>query len=293
MANEKYKLIGFKNRDANLMVLASGKHVSYPLDDILNTEVADDLSPAEVKEICRKLYAQKGFQGAYDIKERKESYWITFTVIVAILSAVFTLSNITGIKPIHISGSFIVPFAIFLYPVSFILVDILNEFYGLRYARIAIVISTVVNALLLATINLSSYAPTISAWSTMNESYKSVVLSINAVFLASMLAYFVSENVNAYLLQKIKHLTESKWLFVRVFLSTFFASLIDSAIFIFMAFSGVLSHDILISMFICQVIVKILYAVIGIGPIYLCRSLFNKYIIGGFQSTNSLNLQSS
>ncbi len=268
------------------MILASGKHASYPLEDILNTEVADDLSPREIKEICRKLYTPKGFQGSYDIKDRKESYWLTFTVIIAILSAVFTLSNITGVKPIQLSDGFIIPFAIFLYPISFILVDMLNEFYGLRYARMAILISTVINALMLIVLNFSSYAPTITGWDTMNQSYKVIVHSINSVFLASMLSYFVSENVNAYLLQKIKYLTNAKLLFVRVFFSTFFASIIDSAIFIFMAFSGVLSHDVLMSMFICQVIVKTTYAIFGIGPIYFCRSLFTKYILGNTTHAN-------
>lgn len=191
---------------------------------------------------------------------------------------------------------FIVPFAIFLYPVSFILVDILNEFYGLRYARMAIVISALINALLLVILNFSSYAPTIDGWGAMNKSYETIVHSINSVFMASMLSYFISENVNAYLLHKIKQLTQSKWLFIRVFCSTFFASLIDSALFIFIAFSGVLDHEILVTMFVCQVIVKTLYAVFGIGPIYAARALFNRYILGGAEaptSSTKLNLQQS
>ncbi|ASA55727.1 queuosine precursor transporter [Vibrio gazogenes] len=282
MQNRKYKLIGFSRHPehvANVMVLATGKQLSIPLTEIFNSTVAEDLSPIETKEICRKLYSAEGFQGAYDIQDRKESYWITFAVIATILSAVFILSNITGVKPIEIANSgFIVPFAIFLYPISFILVDILNEFYGLRMARAAILLSTVTNAFLLLMLNLSGYAPTISDWQAVNESYQSIIHSINSVFLASMIAYFVSENVNAYLLQKIKQLTNGRRLVVRVFFSTFFASLIDSAIFIYLAFSHILSPTVLWSMFICQVVVKSIYAIVGVGPIYGARALFNKYI---------------
>ncbi|MEI8633957.1 queuosine precursor transporter [Vibrio sp. PP-XX7] len=167
----------------------------------------------------------------------------------------------------------------FLYPLSFVLVDVLNEFYGLRMARVSIVLSTLTNTFLLMMLNLSSYTPTISEWEMTNQSCQSIVNSINSVFLASMIAYFLSENVNAYLLQKIKQLTNGEWLIVRVFFSTFFASLIDSAIFIYLAFKDILSTDVLISMFVCQVIVKTVYAFVGIGPIYTARALFNKYIM--------------
>ncbi|SHO54501.1 queuosine precursor transporter [Vibrio quintilis] len=283
MHNKKYKLIGFSKHPeqvANVMVLATGKQLSIPLAEIFNTTVADDLNHTETKEVCRKLYSSKGFKGAYEIKERKEIYWITFAMITTMLSALFTLSNISGVKPIEVGSGFVVPFAIFLYPISFVLVDILNEFYGLRMARTAIVLSTVINICFLMLLNLSRYAPTISEWETMNESYKLIVDGINSVFVASILSYFISENINAYLLQKIKLLTNGERLIIRVFFSTFFASLFDSAIFVYLAFHSVLSTSVMFNMFLCQVLVKSVYAIAGIGPIYGVRKIFNKYING-------------
>ena len=282
MFNKKYKLIGFNGAPemmASVMIRGTGKVVNMPAKDLISSEVADDLNRNELVEVCKKVYSKSSFEGAYELEDRHESYWMSYSFLVLCLCSLFTLSNITGIKPVEIFNTgLIVPAAIFLYPISFIFVDILNEYFGLKLARKAIIQSTVVNAGILVLLYLSTTIPSIGPWQAMDEQYTSLVTSMTSVFLASLSSYFISENINAYVLNKIKIATQSRWLAIRVIASTSIASVVDSALFISIAFFNVLPNDVLFVMFLSQVTIKILYALFSVAPIYFARKLFSRLI---------------
>ncbi|MFW7526191.1 queuosine precursor transporter [Vibrio ostreicida] len=282
MFNQKYKLIGFNESPqllARVMIKGTGKVADIPAQELLNSEVADDLNRNELVEVCKKAYSNNRFEGAYELEDRRETYWVSYSLLVLCLCSLFTLSNIMGIKPIEVFDTgMIVPAAIFLYPLSFIFVDILNEFFGLRLARKAIIQSTVVNAGILLFLYSSTLIPSIESWQVMNVQYTTLVGSMVSVFVASLSSYFISENINAYVLNKIKLVTNSKWLAVRVIASTSIASVIDSALFIGIAFYTVLPNEVLWVMFVSQVSIKVMYALISVGPIYYARKLFSRLI---------------
>nr|WP_253822814.1 queuosine precursor transporter [Vibrio coralliilyticus] len=264
---------------ASVMIRGTGKVVNMPAKDLISSEVADDLNRNELVEVCKKVYSKSSFEGAYELEDRHESYWMSYSFLVLCLCSLFTLSNITGIKPVEIFNTgLIVPAAIFLYPISFIFVDILNEYFGLKLARKAIIQSTVVNAGILVLLYLSTTIPSIGPWQAMDEQYTSLVTSMTSVFLASLSSYFISENINAYVLNKIKIATQSRWLAIRVIASTSIASVVDSALFISIAFFNVLPNDVLFVMFLSQVSIKILYALFSVAPIYFARKLFSRLI---------------
>ena len=146
MANDTYKLIGFEEegRSVNLMIKGTGKVLSMGVEEILRSKIIEKLEANEVKEICKKAYGKnapnrcKEDQKETKREEHNEGYWLIYAFISAALCSLFILSNVVGVKPISISFfslEMIVPIAIFIYPISFILVDILNEFYGLKLAR--------------------------------------------------------------------------------------------------------------------------------------------------------------
>lgn len=277
MANDMYKLIGFtkEGNHVNIMIKGTGKCVEMSLEEVLKSKIFEQLKPKEVQEICKKAYGGKDIECYRE--EHNEGYWLVYLLISAILCSLFTLSNIVGIKPIllsFLSFEMIVPSAIFVYPISFILVDILNEFYGLRLARNSILLSTLVNVLFVFLLYLSTLVPSIDSWIGLNIEYGNIINSITSVFFASIISYYVSENINAYTLNKIKELTNSKWLVLRVLVSTTLAAIIDSILFILIAFYSTLPNGVLYTMIVSQVLFKLLYAIVGVGPIYLSRKAF-------------------
>ena len=279
--NKKYKLLGFSRAEtikANIMVLATGKHINIGLQELENSIITDDFNRHELKALYRRLYGDANTVTSYDLADRHERSWYAYVMISVAMSVIYILCTISGIKAIQISLiNFVVPPAIFFYPLTFIFVDILNEFFGLRMARRTILISFISNILFVTGLWATSLLPGLNEWD-LNQPYSEFVDSITAVLFASSCAYLISENINSLLLCKIKKLTNSRFLFIRVITSTAVASAIDSIIFCTLAFYNILSIETINTMIISQIIIKLAYAVIGVGPIYAFRELFRRYI---------------
>jgi len=280
--NQIYKLLGFSRSfdavRANVMILSTGKRVSIPLSELETSEISEDLNRNELREVYRRMYAGENTVTAYDMKDRRDRSWFAYMIIALSLSVIYIFCTVTGVKPVNIPWlHMIVPPAVFLYPLTFILVDILNEFYGLRLARRAIIFSFIANILFVLGLMVTAALPGLQEW-RLGAAWSEIVDSIAAVLIASSMAYIVSENVNSWLLCKIKALMQSRYLFVRVIASSTVAAALDSIIFCTLAFYNTLSADVIKSIIISQFLIKMVYAIAGTGPIYGTRALFRKYI---------------
>ncbi|QLH64543.1 queuosine precursor transporter [Serratia symbiotica] len=279
--NERFKLLGFDpvtNR-IKIMIKNTGRIMSANFYDIRNTDVMDDLSRDEVEAIYRKAYSSgQQVDTQYDITSRPERQWILYSLFCLIITVCYIFSNISAVKPVFFSGlGVLVTPGVFVYPLTFLIVDLLNEFYGFKLARRAIYMCVCSNALLLLLLSLSLSLPVLPEW-IFNSSYKNLVTQIQSAFIASTLAFFCSELANSYTLIKIKKLTKSKYLYVRLISSTFVASVLDSIIFCFIAFYGVMEQGQILQIICVQIAVKLIYALINVFPAYGARYLFNRYL---------------
>lgn len=278
--NSRYKLLGFDNHKSRVivMVVATGKVIKVKLSELISSEVMDNFNPAEVKTIHKKLYSQEGSVTAYDFKDRHERSWMIYVVLNLLLFTLYIFTSIAATKPIFLEwpGIVVTPGA-FLYPLTFLIVDVLNESYGLRLARRAIFFAFVSNALIIAMLSVTTYLPGLSDWK-LDEPYNQVIGHLSSVLIASLISFLVSEYVNTYLLCKIKELTNSRFLFLRVFLSTFIAVIIDSFLFCFLAFYGVMETSVILDMIVIQILIKVSFAFFNVFPAYGMRALLNKYM---------------
>ncbi|MEG3132844.1 queuosine precursor transporter [Rouxiella sp. T17] len=280
-SNTKYKLLGFNRNDeisANVMVLSTGKHINLKLKELDNSEISEDFNRHELKALYHRLYSDSQTITSYELGDRHERSWYAYLIITLFLSVICILCTVSGVKPIRLAGvDFVVPTGIFFYPLTFILIDILNEFYGLRMARRTILLSFIANLIFVTGLWATSLMPALAEWG-LESAYKEFVNSIVSVLIASSASYLVSENVNSWLLCKIKELTNSRYLFIRVITSTVVASVIDSILFCTLAFYNVLSFEIIKTMIFSQFVIKLAYSILGVGPIYATRKLFRVYI---------------
>ena len=278
--NSRYKLLGFDNHKSRVivMVVATGKVIKVKLSELISSEVMDNFNPVEVKTIHKKLYSQEGSVTAYDFKDRHERSWMIYVVLNLLLFTLYIFTSIAATKPIFLEwpGIVVTPGA-FLYPLTFLIVDVLNESYGLRLARRAIFFAFVSNALIIAMLSVTTYLPGLSDWK-LDEPYNQVIGHLASVLIASLISFLVSEYVNTYLLCKIKELTNSRFLFLRVFLSTFIAVIIDSFLFCFLAFYGVMETSVILDMIVIQILIKVSFAFFNVFPAYGMRALLNKYM---------------
>ncbi|CAI8870623.1 queuosine precursor transporter [Pseudomonas sp. IT-P253] len=278
--NSKYKLLGFENNKnlAIIMVISTGKVIKITLSELLKNEILDNLNKAEIKSIYRKFYSRGTALTAYEVNDRHEGAWVIFVTLNLILFSLYVFSNFATPKLFYLEQfNVVVTPGLFLYPLTFLIVDLLNEFYGFRLARKAILFSFASNALIFILLNATSHLPGLPGWK-LDTPYGELTSHISSVLVASSVSFLFSEHVNSYLLCKIKELTNSRFLFLRVFFSTFFAVIIDSFLFCFIAFYGTMKNSDILHIVYIQIAIKMCFAIFNILPAYGARSLFKRYI---------------
>lgn len=278
--NSKYKLLGFENNKnlAVIMIVSTGKVIKVKLGEVLKSEILDNLNKAEIKNIYRKFYSRGDVLTAYEIADRHERSWVLYVVLNLLLFTLYIFANIAAAKLVYLKQfDVVVTPGVFLYPLTFLVVDLLNEFYGFRLARKAILFAFASNAFIVLLLTVTSYLPGLPGWK-LDAPYGEVITYFSSVLVASSISFLCSEYINSYLLCKIKELTSSRFLFLRVFLSSFFAVIIDSFIFCFIAFYGAMQSGDILSIIYVQIAIKMCFAVFNILPAYGARSLFKKHV---------------
>ncbi|MCO7577742.1 MULTISPECIES: queuosine precursor transporter [Pseudomonas] len=278
--NSKYKLLGFENNKnlAVIMIIATGKVIRIKLNEVLNSEIMDNLNKMEIRNLYKKFYSQGGALTAYDLNDRHENSWMIYIILNLLLFTFYIFTSIAATKPIYLESlNIIITPGTFLYPLTFLIVDLLNENFGLRLARKAIFFAFASNAMIIILLYASTFLPGLPDWK-LDKPYNDVIIQVTSVLIASSVSFLVSENVNSYLLCKIKELTNSRFLFLRIFLSTLFAVIIDSFLFCFIAFYGAMQNNDILSMIYVQIAIKVCFAFFNILPAYGARSLFKRYV---------------
>ena len=277
---DKYKLLGFEKGKslAVFMVVSTGKIIKIKLAEVMRSEIVDNLSRGEIKEVYKKYYSGGAAPTTYEFSDRHERSWMIYVVLNLLLFALYVFTNVSAAKLLYIENfDLVVTPGVFLYPLTFLVVDILNESYGLRLARRAIWFAFASNALILALLSITNGLPGLSGWQ-LDAPFDQVISHVVSALIASSISFLVSEYVNSYILCRIKKLTNSRFLFLRVFFSTFFAVVIDSFLFCFIAFFGKMSNAEILGIVYVQIVIKMAFAVFNVLPAYGARSLLKKYL---------------
>ncbi|MDH5695902.1 MAG: queuosine precursor transporter [Dehalococcoidia bacterium] len=151
-----------------------------------------------------------------------------FVVVTAIFITCLITANIIVIKPTSFGG---IPAAIVIFPLSYIVGDILTEVYGYSLARRVIWLGFLCNLLAVIAIWIGQLLPPAPEWGGQ-EAYKSILGYTPQILGASVLAYAVGEFSNSFVLAKMKIKTKGRWLWTRTIGSTMVAQALDAAVFI-------------------------------------------------------------
>jgi len=157
-----------------------------------------------------------------------------FVIITATFVTCLITANIIAVKPISLGG---LPAAIVIFPLSYILGDILTEVYGYRLARRVIWLGFFCNLIAVIAIWVGQILPPASAWGGQ-EAYESIIGFTPRILVASFLAYTVGEFSNSFVLAKMKIKTKGRWLWARTIGSTIVGEGLDALIFITILYAG-------------------------------------------------------
>ena len=162
-----------------------------------------------------------------------------FDILLALFVALLMISNIAATKLLAI-GPFIMDGGAILFPLTYIIGDVLAEVYGLKAAKRAIFTAFGVSALAALTFLAVQYLPGAPEY-TNQAAFEAVLGFVPQIVIASLAAFLAGQFINAYVLIKIKEKWGEKHLWARLIGSTIAGQLVDTVIFCTVAFYGVIT----------------------------------------------------
>jgi len=190
-----------------------------------------------------------------------------FVLVVALFITCLVAANIIAVKLVDLFG-LTVPAAVIIFPVSYILGDVLTEVYGYREARRVIWLGFLSNLLVVVAIVAAQVLPAASFWDGQ-PAYERILGYTPRILAASFLAYLIGEFANSFVLAKMKIATRGRWLWSRTIGSTLVGEGLDSLLFMILAFAGTIPTAALASAVITQWLAKSAYEAVATPLTYL------------------------
>jgi uncharacterized integral membrane protein (TIGR00697 family) len=160
-----------------------------------------------------------------------------YPILVAVFTALVIISNVTATKgvafgPIITDGGFIV------FPLTYVIGDVLSEVYGFKAAGRAIILGFAMNGLAALAFWVTIYLPAASFYPNQ-EHFENVVHAYTQLIVAGLAGFIVGQTINAAVVVLIKERTKEKHLWARLVGSTFAGQLGDTLVFCTIAASAI------------------------------------------------------
>ncbi len=190
-------------------------------------------------ENAAKVEAE-GFAG----KEKPEHPFVKapagpYTGLIVLFCAVLLISNVAAVKLIQ-SGPLILDGGVYLFPIAYVLGDVISEVYGWRAARRAIFWAFVCAVLAAVVFLIVQVTPAADVWENQ-EAYETIIGFVPRIVLASLAAFVVGQLLNARVLVWLKGRMPEGRLWTRLLGSTVVGQLADTLVFCTVAFYGVIT----------------------------------------------------
>jgi uncharacterized integral membrane protein (TIGR00697 family) len=189
----------------------------------------------------------------------KQKVSVAFFLAGVLFTSCLLISNLISSKIIAI-GHWYVPAGVMIFPISYILNDVVAEVWGYGKARLIIWTGFLINLVAVLFYTISVIWPAAPFWQNQ-EAFSIVLNSTPRLAIASLMAYLVGSFINAYLMSVLKIRTRGENFSFRAILSTIFGEGADSAIFITVAFAGIIPLNQLLVMILTQAIIKVLFEI--------------------------------
>ena len=184
-----------------------------------------------------------------------------------ILNGIFITSlliaNVVSAKIVTFGG-LVIPAAIVAYPLTFLMTDVIGEIWGKEQANQSVKLGFICQLISLILIGLAIILP-VAPFADNQAEFKGIMAQSFRVVAASLVAYYCSQSWDVWVFHKIREKgTGNKWL--RNNLSTMTSQIIDTAIFITIAFIGTVPN--IWVMIGSQYLIKCIYALLDTIPFY-------------------------
>ena len=205
--------------------------------------------------------------------DRKDRFFV-------FLTALFVAALVTGD---FIGGKFFVVFGhtfsagIVPFPLTFVLTDVVNEFYGTHGAKRITMAGLGAAVFVWATITLALHLPTSPDSPISDAAFRSAFGTSARLYVASLTAYVISQFLDISIFHGLRRLTGHRMLWLRSTGSTVLSQVIDSMSVSFVFLVGSRSMGFIVNNALHNYLGKLAMAILLTPLIYAGHGLFNRY----------------
>jgi uncharacterized integral membrane protein (TIGR00697 family) len=212
-----------------------------------------------------------------DLKSRKD---VVFLVLAGFFITNAIVAELIGGKLVQFFGLFTQSIGIILWPVIFLLTDLINEYYGkdgvkkLTYITVGLISFTFILLSIALNIPATSFSP------VSDDNFKTVFGQSQWIIVGSIVAFLLSQLIDVYVFWAFKKVTGNKHIWLRATGSTMVSQLVDTFVVQFIAFvlPGKWPFDEYLTNASWGYAFKLLVALALIPMIYIGHFLIGKYL---------------
>lgn len=159
---------------------------------------------------------------------------VPYIIMSSLFCVIIVAGNLIGLKMVALDflGLFTMELSVgvLFYPITFLLTDLIVEFYGKQYGSMTIFASSICTLMIMGLVGIATILPA-SDWSPVSDGIFERVFNVYSVAsMGSLLACFVAQNVDVYLFAFLKEKSEGRHLWLRNNVSTIVAQVIDTTL---------------------------------------------------------------
>ena len=196
------------------------------------------------------------------------------TIIISLFITSLIIANVVTGKILNIFG-LIIPGAVLLYAITFLMTDLMSELYGKKESQQLVKVGFIASVFASCMIYLTGLLPAAVFSKATSDAYN-ILLGLNMKFVfASMVAYYISQSWDVWFFHFIGEKTNGKYKWLRNNASTMTSQMIDTSIFITIAFWGVVPN--IWIMIVSQYFVKLIIALLDTPLFYFFTRKHNGF----------------
>lgn len=186
----------------------------------------------------------------------------------ALFVGLLIVSNVISIKLFDLGGLAILPAAAIVYVFTYPLTDVIGEVYGKDAARKTVNAGFITQIFAAIFIYCAILLPPADFFNLQGE-FQAILSGSFRIILASLAAYYISQTLDVLIFHKLKQKHGNKKLWLRNNSSTALSQLIDTTIFITIAFYGTMPLTALLGLVAAQYLFKLTVAIVDTPLVYL------------------------
>lgn len=190
----------------------------------------------------------------------KNKVSVLFMFAGILFAVCLLISNILATKILMI-GPWAAPAGVLIFPIAYILNDVVTEVWGFAKARLIIWTGFAVNIIAVLFFTVGIVVPSAPFWPNQ-EAFATVLGNTPRIVVASLSAYLIGSFLNAIVMSRMKVLTKGKGFSARAIASTLIGESADSFVFITIAFAGIFPFGVLLTMIFTQAMLKTVYEIL-------------------------------